>query len=229
MVFLWLITIKAHAQIVNKDTFTVVDNFTSQLHTSIPPAKRLIKAGINLPLFRQSSISSIWKSVGMNISVEQKISNHAAILGALETNYGFSKQAQLYMIELPVELRYYFSIGKKMKERADPRSFFRHYVSLRTYNALFSSIYFTDRTGINRRYYRGQFLDHITNTGKYDEAFNLLQNAYFQIGSQFQIKRNHYLDVNVVVPFSVLIYNKQELTLATPAVFTVKYGIAWSK
>ncbi|GAB3046792.1 hypothetical protein GCM10027185_58380 [Spirosoma pulveris] len=63
----------------------------------------------------------------------------------------------------------------------------------------------------------------------YNESFNLLQHSYFQIGSQFRISKNNYLDVNAVIPIPSLIYHKTDLTLSTPAIINIKYGVAWQK
>jgi hypothetical protein len=226
--FLLLTTSVAYAQVAEKETFTVTFDSTNQGYRPVTDSKSVLKAGVGLPLFRHSSVSSTWKTIGLDATYEYKIGNAISLLGSLEMNYGFGMRAWLYTIELPIGMRYYFSIGKKMKNRINTNSMFRYYVSLRTENALFSNLYYDDNP-YNEKYYRGTFVSYRTNVSKYNEAFNLMQYAYFQLGSQFKIKTTNYLDVNVIIPVSALIYHKQEFTLADPALISIKYGLFWSK
>ncbi|GAB3785791.1 hypothetical protein GCM10028818_48030 [Spirosoma horti] len=198
-------------------------------YNPIAKAQQLIKAGVGLPLFRQSSVSPPFKTVALDVTVEHKIKNGLSLIGGLETHYCFSQYAQLYTIELPLGLRYYFSLGKRMRNRPDPHSFFSYYIALQTHNALFSSLFYDTPNPGAQRYYRGRSLSYDTNVGKYDEAFNMMQHAYIQVGSQFRLPKSTYLDVNVVVPVAQLVYTKYELTLATPAYINIKYGVAWQK
>jgi|GEM_PF-3551589 len=217
-----------YAQISREKEYTITYDSASQAIIPVPALHRLIKTGVNLPLYRESSVSVPWKSVGMDIIVEQKVTRDVSVLGGIETNYGFNRNKQLYTIELPIEVRYYFSIGKKMKKRVDPHSMFRYYLAYHTYNALFSSYYYK-APDLAELYYRGNFVGYRTNIGKYNEAFNFLLNAYFQLGYQLKIKSGNYLDVNGVIPITALIYNKQESSLAFPAYVTIKYGLFWGK
>lgn len=57
----------------------------------------------------------------------------------------------------------------------------------------------------------------------------MLQLAYFQIGTQLKVAKTNYLDMNVVVPVSSLVYTKSDMTLAVPAYVNIKYGLAWQK
>lgn len=192
-------------------------------------ASRLIKAGIGLPIYRASSVSPVFFDVAADVTMEQKIHKNISVVGGLESHYLFSRYAQLYSLELPIGLRYYFSIGKKMKKRAELNSFFRHYIALQTYNVLFADLTYELPNPSVQRYYRGQQLDHFTNGGKYQEGFNMLQLAYLQIGTQLKMSKTNYLDMNVVIPISPLVYTKNELTLAVPAYVTIKYGISWQR
>lgn len=210
-------------------TFSATPDSVQYQYNPVAKARQLVKAGVGLPLFRQSSVSPVFKTVALDVTMEHKIKNGLSIIGGLETHYCFSQYAQLYTIELPIGLRYYFSLGKRMRNRPDPHGFFSYYIALQTHNALFSSLFYdTPNPGV-QRYYRGRRLDYDTNVGKYDEAFNMMQHAYFQVGSQFKLSKSSYLDVNVVVPVAQLVYTKNDLALATPAYVTIKYGIAWQK
>ncbi|QIP15357.1 hypothetical protein G8759_23380 [Spirosoma aureum] len=226
--FFFLMAHLAPAQVVDKKNYTITYDSTSQAYKPVPDSKQLIKTGLNLPFFRQSSVSAPWKSVGVEAAIEHKIKPDISLLGALEMNYGFGNRAWLYSVDLPISVRYYFSIGRKMKKRVDPHGFFRHYVAIRAENSLFSNLLYNDNP-FTEKYYRGQFVNYRTNVSKYNEAFNLFQYAYVQVGSQFKIKTNKYLDINAVVPITALIYNKLEYTLATPAYVTIKYGLFWQK
>ena len=209
--------------------FSTAPDSIPQSHIPVTKARQLIKAGIGLPLFRQSSVSPPFKTVALDATIERKLINGLSVVGGLETQYCFSQYAQLYTIELPLGLRYYFSLGKRMSNRPDPHGFFSYYIAIQTHNALFSSLFYdTPNPGV-QRYYRGRSLAYDTNGGKYDEAFNMMQHAYVQVGSQFRLHKGTYLDVNVVVPVNQLVYTKSELTLATPAYINIKYGIAWQK
>ena len=168
-------------------------------------------------------------TLALDVTMEQKILKGLSIVGSVETAYDFSRYAQLYSLNIPLGLRYYFSAGKRMKNRADPHSFFSHYVGIETYNTIFANLYYDTPNPSVQHYYRGQMLDHNTNVGNYSEALNLMQFAYVKIGSQFKIKRSNYLDINAVIPIPNLIYHKTEYTLSTPAVITIKYGVFWQK
>ncbi|GAB3028893.1 hypothetical protein [Spirosoma pulveris] len=124
-------------------------------------AKQLIKAGVGLPLFQQSSVSPTWKTFALDITAEHKINKAVSIIGGLETQYNFSQYAQLYNLNMPLGLRYYFSLGKRMKKRDDSHSFFSYYIAVQTNNSLFSSLYYDTPNPAVERYYRGQFLDHV--------------------------------------------------------------------
>ncbi|WP_461127335.1 hypothetical protein [Spirosoma aerophilum] len=209
--------------------YSLTYDSTQKAPGSVRGSTQLIKTGIGLPLFRQSTISPIWKSVALDVTGERKLNRALSVIGGLETNFSFSREGQLYSLEMPLGLRYYFSIGKRMKSRADRHDFFSPYIAFQTHNVLFTSLsYDSPKTNIER-YDRGQFLDHRTNVGRLDEAFNMLQYAYFQAGSQFKLPKNRYVDVNFIIPVSKLIYNKTELTLATPAVVNLKYGLFWQR
>ncbi|AUD01522.1 hypothetical protein [Spirosoma pollinicola] len=209
--------------------YSLIPDSTQARVAPVSRARQLVKAGIGLPLFRQSSVSPPFKTLGLDVTLERKIASGLAVVVGLETQYSFSQYAQLYTVELPIGLRYYFSVGKKMKQRNDPHGFFSYYVSLQTHNALFSSLFYDTPNPNVQRYHRGQILDHDTNVGKYDEAFNMMQHAYFQIGSQFKLSGNAYLDINAALPIRKLVYTKSDYTLATPAYINIKYGIAWPK
>ncbi|GAB4036179.1 hypothetical protein [Spirosoma gilvum] len=194
----------------------------------LKPTKQLIKVGLVLPIFRQSSVavSSIWKTLGVDVTLEQKLNQRLALNGGLEMSYSFSGYAQLYSIDLPIGFRYYFPIGKRMKNRFDPHSFFSPYVSFQTHNSLYSSLlYNPPYKSSAHNYYRGNLLDHPTNSGKYDESFNMVQYAYFQIGSQLKITKANYLDVNIIVPIPALTYHKTDFTLSSPSLINIRYGI----
>lgn len=220
------ISFAGHAQ--DRVSGTAPDSI-QQLYFPVTKARQLIKAGIGLPLFRQSSVSPPFKTVALDVIMERKIKRGFSVVGGLETHYCFGQYAQLYTIELPLGLRYYFSLGKRMRSRPDPHGFFSYYIALQTHNALFSSLFYNTLNPSVQRYYRGRTLAYDTNVGKYDEAFNMMQHAYLQVGSQFRLPRSTYLDVNVVVPLNQLVYTKNELTLAVPAYVNIKYGIAWQK
>lgn len=210
-----------------------VSNFSADTiqatYPHIQRASRLIKAGLGLPIYRASSVSPVFFDVAADVTVEQKIHKNISVVSGLENHYLFSRYAQLYSLELPIGLRYYFSIGRKMKKRAELNSFFRHYIAFQTYNVLFADLTYELPNPSVQRYYRGQQLDHFTNGGKYQEGFNMLQLAYFQIGTQLKMSKTNYLDMNVVIPVAPLVYNKSELTLAVPAYVTIKYGISWQR
>lgn len=213
--------------VAQRKTYSVTQDTLSRQYVPVPTLNRLIKAGVGLPLFRQSSASPPWKTLGFNLTVEQKILHGLTVVGSVETNYGFSRYAQLYTVEVPIGLRYYFSVGKRMTKRADRHSFFSHYVGFETHNVAFANLYYDTPNPQVQRYYRGQILDHDTNVGNYSESLNLLEYAYFRAGSQLRVARHNFLDINVAIPVSSLVYNKAEYTLTTPALVTIKYGVAW--
>jgi len=201
---------------------------------SLPVAavKRLVKAGVGLPLFRQSSLTPTWKAIGVDITLEHKLTKWLTFSGGLETNISFGRGTQLYSLEMPIGLRYYFSLGKRMKQRVDKHNFFSPYVGLQTHNVLFANLRYNNESGTGpgqsaAYYHRGQFVSERTNVGNLNEGFNLLQHGYLVVGSQFRTSVTNYLDVNVVVPAAFLIYHKTDYTLSTPSILTVKYGIFW--
>lgn len=228
--FVFVITQLANYQVVGQDRVHSLSEDTIQsTYPSTHRSNQIIKAGIGLPIYRTSGVSPVLIDIAVDVTVEQKLNKNISLIGGLESHYLFSRYAQLYNLELPIGLRYYFSIGKKMKSRADKSSFFRHYVAFQTYNVLFADLtYDLPNPGV-QRYYRGRQLDYFTNGGKYQEGLNMLQLAYFEVGTQMKIAKTNYLDVNVVIPISRLVYNKSELTLAVPAYVTIKYGLVLFK
>jgi hypothetical protein len=203
---------------------------TGQSLTPIPTLKKLTKAGVGLPLFQQSGFVSSWITTGFDAITEHKIKGGLAVVAGAEVNLSFTKGAQLYAVNMPIGLRYYFSVGKRMKQRADRHSFFSHYVSLNSQNALISNVlYSTDVSsgGVTalQYYSQNQRVTQITNTGVFTEWFNFAQFVYFRVGSQVALPKDKYLDVSVAVPFSL--YRKSDYSLITPPYITIKYGLAW--
>lgn len=207
--------------------YSITQDSAQLQYVPVPNIKQLIKSGIGVPLFRQSSVSPSWKTVGFNVTIEQKLITGLSFVGSLDANYGFSRYAQLYNLELPLGLRYYFSLGNRMKNRSDRHSFFSHYIGVETHNVVFANLYYDTPNPRVEHYYRGQILDHSTNVGNYSEALNFIQYAYLKVGSQFRVARHNYLDINVSLPIPNLVYTKTEYTLSTPALITIKYGVAW--
>lgn len=217
-------------QAVGQDrVHNISEDSVRSTYSPIHRSNRIIKAGLGLPIYRTSAVSPVFFDVAVDVTVEQKLNKNISLVGGLESHYLFSRYAQLYNLELPLGFRYYFSIGNKMKSRVERNSFFRNYIAFQTYNVLFADLtYDLPNPGV-QRYYRGQRLDHFTNGGKYQEGLNMLQLAYFELGTQLKIAKTNYLDINVVIPVSRLVYNKSELTLAVPAYFTIKYGLVLFK
>jgi len=228
LVLLCLSFTATQAQKVRDRSFMVTYDSTFHETSSVSPTKRLIKAGLSLPLYRLSSVSTAWRSIGMDAVVEQKVNRYFSVLTGIETNYGFSRFGQLFMIELPIEARYYVAIGKKMRQQSPSSSPFRYYLSLQTQNAIFSNLTYK-YDGHIEHYYRGRFVDHRTNVSVYNEWFNFMQFAHFRLGAQFKIGTTNYLDVSAAIPVSLLSYNKNEYSLATPSYVSIKYGLFWSK
>ena len=235
LIVFWVASLAVHGQSVQPAPNRIFDTAKGETEAYTMPTaqqKQLIKAGVGLPLLRQSTFTPYWLAVGLNAAIERKLSTGLAIVGGLESNYSFSQQLRLYSLEMPVGLRYYFSVGKRMRQRADRHSFFSHYVGFQTHNVLLANLqYANDPRPLPelRNYYRGQFLKQTVNVGVINEPFNLLQHAYFQLGSQFRVSPSSYLDVNVVVPVPWLIYHKFDNTLSTPSLINVSYGIAWPR
>lgn len=235
LIFFWMASLAVHGQTVPPTPNRVFDTAKDETEShELPTAKQkqLIKAGVSLPLLRQSTFTPYWLAVGLNAAIERKLSNGLVVTGGLESNYSFSQGLRLYSLEMPVGLRYYFSVGKRMRQRADRHSFFSHYVSLQTHNVLLANLQYANdprpRSDL-RNYYRGQLSTQTVNVGVINEPFNMLQHAYFQLGSQFRVSRSSYLDVNVVVPAPFLIYHKFDYTLSTPSLINISYGIAWPR
>ena len=235
LISLLLISFAVHGQTTEPAPNRIFDSGKEAVETyTLPMAKQkqLIKAGVGLPLLRQSTFTRYWLTAGVNATIERKLNNGLTLIGGLESNYGFSQDMTLYSLEMPVGLRYYFSIGKRMRQRADRHSFFSHYVGIQTFNVLWANLQYPNdpRPRLDlRSYRRGQFIGQTVNLGVINEPFNLVQHAYFQVGSQFRLPRNSYLDINVVVPVPFLIYHKFENTLSTPSLINVNYGIAWPR
>ena len=211
-------------------SYAVSEDTSQLIIPPVPKLEQLIKGGIGLPLFRQSTFTPYWVTFSLDATIERKIIGGFAVIGSIESNFSFSRGAQFYSLEAPIAMRYYFSIGRQMKRRSDRHSFFSHYVAIQTHNGLFANLYYdNDPRPSNdlHNYYRGQFLNKITNLGSLNEAFNLMQFAYCQIGTQLRISRSNYLDINAAIPVSFLVYHKFDYGLSTPALITIKYGIAW--
>jgi len=213
---------------IQKDTASYDSYFLQELPQNKRfNVQRIIKAGISLPLLKQSSFTPLWYTGGINATMERKIKGGLGILVSAEANYGFSKGARLFTIETPVALRYYFSLGKTMRKRLDKHSFFSHYVALQTHNVFISNLHY-DPVGPLvdiQRYERGKITNTINNSGVYNDAYDLMQFVNLQLGSQFRIGRDKFLDINVLLPIPV--YYKYNYVIATPALLNVKYGIVW--
>ncbi len=193
-----------------------------------PAFKTLIKAGVGLPLFQKSGFVPSWFTTGFDVVAERKIKGGLAVVAGAEVNLSFTEGAQLYAIEMPIGLRYYFSVGQRMKRRADRHSFFSHYISLSSQNSLIANVlYNTDGSSVSglQHYSRYQRVTQITNTGVFTDWLNVAQFVYFRVGSQVALPKDKYLDVSVAIPVSV--YRKSDYSLITPAYITIKYGLAW--
>lgn len=218
----------AQAQIDSAYSPTLSTRFLP-LSSNIPKAKTLLKYGASIPLLRQSSFTNYYAMIGLEGIVEQKVVGGVAIVGGIETNVGFSLNGQYtrYLsLEMPIALRYYFSLTRREKQRLDRHSFLSNYVALQTSNVLVSSVNYDPQSGNDlQNYYRGQVGRAITNNGRVGDLFLLLNYAYFQIGTQRRVFKRYYIDVNGIVPIAYLIYNRTEYTLATPGLINIKIGL----
>jgi hypothetical protein len=196
-------------------------------HATDTPSKQLIKVGLALPILRQSSFRGFYKTLALNAFVEQKIGAFS-LLSGLQANVGFANGSNLFQLELPFDLRYYFPIGRRMKQRQDKHSFYSYYVGIHTQNNIYTRLKYTQGPGLSYfdidRYQRGQILSQTVNNGLIHESFNFLQYAHLQIGRQYKPLERYFLDVNIVIPVSALVYNKWDYTLASPAFATVTFG-----
>lgn len=161
--FIYLVTQLNTRQVTGQDKGYSISTDTIQLtYTPAYKNNQTIKAGIGLPLLRRSSVSPTFIGVAIDVAGERTINRNVSVVGGLESHYLFSRYAQLYSLELPLGLRYYFSVGKKMKRQANAASFFRHYIAFQTHSVLFADLtYNLPNPGVER-YYRGQRLDHMS-------------------------------------------------------------------
>ncbi|WP_460953983.1 hypothetical protein [Spirosoma litoris] len=226
-IFCLLVSLPAFCQV------RVIDQFDST--GSIAPSPfstktHLLKAGVGLPLFRQSSVSPAWKVIGLDASYEKIIWSGLVVSAGLETNYGFGPGSQLFTVEMPLALKYYLPIWKKKQLASNKSIFFNPYIAFQTQNVLFANLRANAESAwgiVASTYYRGQFLKQRTNIGIINEGFNLLQFGYCTVGGQFRVSTTNYLDLNVVVPISALTFHKSEYALYMPAYVTLKYGVFW--
>ncbi|GAB3260994.1 hypothetical protein GCM10027347_25740 [Larkinella harenae] len=201
------------------------------------PMRTVLKAGASIPLLRQSSFTGYYAAIALEATVEQKIYKGLAVLGGLDNTFGLAmdgRGTKFYSLEMPVALRYYFSLTRRQKQRTDRHSFFSPYVAIQTHNVLFSQVAYagSDLSDLER-YHRGNVQPYRTpapvwpngKRGLAGDRFDLMQYAFFQLGSQHQLfKKRGHLDVNVIVPIPGLVYNKHDYTLSTPAIVNVKMG-----
>ncbi|GAB3319715.1 hypothetical protein GCM10027299_12510 [Larkinella ripae] len=200
--------------------------------------RTLFKAGASLPILRQSSFTGYYAAIALEATAEQKIYKGLTVLAGLDNTFGLAldgRNTKFYSLEMPVALRYYFSLTRQQKQRADRHSFFSPYVAIQTHNVLFSQVAFAG-LGLSdlERYHQGNVLPYRTphpvrldtRWNRAGDRFDLLQYAFLQLGSQHQVlKKRGYLDVNVLVPIPGLIHNKRDYTLSTPSIVNVKLGV----
>ncbi|WP_146624510.1 hypothetical protein [Larkinella arboricola] len=197
--------------------------------------RTLLKVGASLPILRQSSFTGYYAALTLDATVEQKVYKGLTVLGGVDITGALAmdgRATKFYSLEMPLALRYYFSLTRRQKQRTDRHSFFSPYVALQTHNVLFNRVIYsgsglTDLAG----YYRGRVLRPetngglIKNGGRVGDGFTMLDYAYLQVGSQHQVfNKRGYLDINVLVPVRDLIYSKGEYTLSTPGIINVKLG-----
>ena len=196
-------------------------------YTADTPSNQLIKVGLALPVLRQSSFRGFYQTVAFNALAERKVRGFSFLFG-LQGNVGFARGGQLFQLELPLDLRYYFSIGRRMKQRSDTHSFWGYYVGIHTQNVIHSRLKYQRGPGLSYfdidQYERGQILSRSVNSGLIHESFNFMEYVYPQIGFQCKLFDRCFLDANAVVPVSSLVYNKWEYTLASPPFATITFG-----
>ncbi|RYZ47220.1 MAG: hypothetical protein EOP49_22005 [Sphingobacteriales bacterium] len=185
--------------------------------------RTLLKVGGTLPLLRQSSFNGYYAAVALDVTVERKLVHGLTVVAGLENAFGLSmrsRNTKLYSLEIPLGLRYYFSLTPRQKQRADRHSFFSPYVAFQTHNVLFSRVMKPSRL---EPY---SYLPHRRNNDEpVGKRFDLLEYAYLQVGSQHQLfRKKGYLDVNLAIPVPALNYNKHDYTVATPALINIKLG-----
>lgn len=220
------------------------------LSTGLPWARTLLKAGVSLPLLRLSSFTGYYALASIDVTVEQKLSGGLALVGGLENNVGIAldgRHETFYSIEMPVALRYYFSVSRRQKQRADRHSFFSPYVAFQAQNVLLSAFrynYQNHSLSLLEHYRRGRLQfpplstasairvitpDFRSNFRTVGDQFLFLEYVYCQLGIQRQVFKGSYLDVNALVPIAALLYNKHYngYALNTPALVNVKLGMGW--
>ncbi|RRB06311.1 hypothetical protein [Larkinella rosea] len=215
---------------------TLTDSSTFQsLPTPLPKANTFLKIGSTLPLLRQSSFTGYYAMLGLEAVVEQKIVGGLTVVGGLETNFGLTldgRGAKYFSLEVPIALRYYFSLTHREKQRPDRHSFFSPYVAIQTYNVLYSNLIYSPEGSLSdlQRYKRKKLESTITNSGSVGDQFIWLDYAVVQLGTQHRILNKYYLDINVLIPVGALAYSKGDWTLAMPPLINVKFGVGyWRK
>lgn len=200
-----------------------------------PAAKTLVKVGAALPILRQSSFTGYYAALALEATVEQKLYRGLTVLGGIDNTFGRAldgRGTKFYSLDMPLAVRYYFSLTRRQKQRADRHSFFSPYVAIQTHNVIRSRVDYEGRVMTDlANYHRGTVSYNnlpvwgLPTSGRVGERWNMLEYAYLQVGSQHSVFRQRaYLDVNVAVPVPGLIYNKYEYTLSTPPIVNVKLG-----
>lgn len=191
------------------------------------PSRQFIKVGVALPILRQNSFRGFYQTIAFNALIEQKVGRFSFLAG-LQANVGFASQSRLFQLEMPLDLRYYFPIGKRMRQCGDNCDFYRYYVGVRTQNTIYSRLKYERALGLGYfdidRYERGQILSQAVNNGLINESFNFFEYGYLQVGGQWKLFERCFLDANAVIPVSSLTYNKWDYTLSSPAFATITFG-----
>lgn len=229
-------TVTAQAEYYPQTAGMVIDSSGLQpLTTSLAKARTLVKLGVSLPLLWQSSFTGYYAMLALDATAERKLWAGLALVAGLQMNAGFTldgRGAQYYSAEIPVALRYYFSLTRRERQRLDRHSFFSHYVALQTHNLLVSNLSYPLQRSLFdlQRYQRGTIVRTITNSGSVGDRFIWIEYAFLQVGTQHRVFGRYYLDANVVIPVSVLIYNRYEYSLASPPLINLKFGVGkWRK
>ena len=86
----------AHYVIAQANEYSITADSVELNQLPVPVAKRLIKAGVGLPIYRASSVSPVFMSVALEVTLEQKLTN---VNSGLDVN-GFDVDTRLCVIKM---------------------------------------------------------------------------------------------------------------------------------
>jgi len=182
--------------------------------------KTLIKVGASLPLPAWGGAIGLMGGIGTEFGLERKLTPSFSVQALMTGQiYRNGDIATHYSASVPVSLRYYYAMARRIRNGRGANNFSGNYLGLQVNNTLFGNQHY------DQLYFSGGVYG--TRRANAYSGFELASSVALQWGLQRRIGRRGYLEANFTVPIHPILTQRRIPRYFAPFGVTVKVGLGW--